>query len=94
MKQLATQAEANRLVREYIATDKSLQYVDVATPMLGADGKPRKESFGPDGLHMNGEGYKLWTSILTPILKEVCAAGEAREVGQALSQGVSFTEHD
>jgi lysophospholipase L1-like esterase len=69
-KLLAIQAEANSLVRDFIATDKLLSYVDVATPMLGPDGQPRPELFGPDGLHMNRSGYELWTSILSPHLKE------------------------
>jgi len=68
-KLLATQAEANALVKEFIAIDKLLSYVDVATPMVGPDGQPRPELFGPDGLHMNRTGYELWTSILTPLLK-------------------------
>ncbi len=69
-KLLATQAEANGLVKGFVATDKLLSYVDVATPMLGPDGQPRPELFGPDGLHMNRAGYELWTTILTPLLKE------------------------
>lgn len=69
-KLLATQAEANALVKDFIATDKLLSYVDVATPMLTSDGQPRPELFGPDGLHMNRTGYELWTSILTPLLKK------------------------
>ncbi len=69
-KLLATAAQANAMVKEFIATDKRLSYVDVATPMLAADGQPRPELFGPDRLHMNRAGYQLWTSILTPLLKE------------------------
>ena len=75
-KLLTTQAEANGLVKDFIATDKLLGYVDVATPMLGADGQPRPELFGPDGLHMNRSGYELWTSILTPLLKEPSGASK------------------
>ena len=69
-KLLLTQTEANGLVKDFIASDKLLSYVDVANPMLGADGQPRPELFGPDGLHMNRTGYELWTSILKPLLKE------------------------
>jgi lysophospholipase L1-like esterase len=43
-------------------------YVDVATPMLGADGEPRPELFIVDGLHMSAEGYALWTTVLKPVL--------------------------
>jgi lysophospholipase L1-like esterase len=60
--------EANRLIAQNIAADPSLHYVDVFTPMLGPDGKPRKELFRWDGLHMVRAGYELWISILKPVL--------------------------
>jgi lysophospholipase L1-like esterase len=47
---------------------EGLAYVDVASPMLGKDGKPRPELFALDGLHLNEKGYALWTSILKPQL--------------------------
>ncbi len=43
-------------------------YVDVATPILGEDGQPRKEFFRDDDLHMNAKGYDAWNKILAPIL--------------------------
>jgi lysophospholipase L1-like esterase len=60
---------ANELIRDFAMRDKRLGYVDADTPMLGPDGKPRPELFKPDGLHLNDEGYKLWASLLTPLLK-------------------------
>jgi len=60
--------EANSLIAQDIAADPSLHYIDVFTPMLGPDGKPRKELFRPDGLHMVRAGYELWISILKPVL--------------------------
>ena len=62
--------ETNRLIAEEIQKDPSLHYVDVFTPMLGTDGKPRKELFRPDGLHMVRAGYELWISILKPMLDQ------------------------
>lgn len=60
--------EANALVRQYIATDPSLTYVDVFTPMLGATGLPRGELFQSDGLHMNAHGYAIWRGLLQPLV--------------------------
>ena len=37
---------ANALIREYVARDKRLTYIDVYAPMIGADGRPREELFG------------------------------------------------
>jgi lysophospholipase L1-like esterase len=56
--------EANRLISEYAKKTKGVEYVDVFTPMLTAEGTPRKELFRDDGLHMNRKGYELWASIL------------------------------
>ena len=46
----------NPLVQEIIARNDGLEYVDTATPMLGPDGRHRKELFLDDGLHMNAAG--------------------------------------
>lgn len=69
--------EANRLIREYAGTEASLTYIDVATPMLGADGAPRTDIFLKDMLHMNRKGYEVWA----PLVKAALEAGatKARE---------------
>lgn len=61
--------EANGLIKSFASHDKHLGYVDVFTPMLDSEGNPRAELFGPDKLHMNPDGYKLWKSIITPYVK-------------------------
>lgn len=66
----AQMREGNDLIRRYTATDKRLLFVDVFTPMLGADGKPRGELFVEDRLHLSAEGYALWRSILLPIVRK------------------------
>ena len=63
----ATRA-ANAMLREDAARDAHLAYVDLFTPMLGRDGRPRAALFGGDGLHMNSEGYALWRRTLKPLL--------------------------
>jgi lysophospholipase L1-like esterase len=59
----------NELIRSYAASDKHLAYIDVFTPMLGQDGKPQPELFGPDGLHMSKQGYSLWRGVIAPYLR-------------------------
>jgi len=51
--------QANALIRSYSSHDKNLLFIDVFTPMLGKDGNPPPELFGPDKLHMNRQGYDL-----------------------------------
>jgi lysophospholipase L1-like esterase len=66
--------EANALVEEFSKSDGRLVYVDAATPMLAPDGQPRPEIFLDDELHMNVAGYRLWTRILAPVLREAMAS--------------------
>ena len=50
---------ANELVRSYAEAHPQVDYVDVFTPMLAADGSPRAELFRKDSLHLNDAGYAL-----------------------------------
>jgi lysophospholipase L1-like esterase len=67
--------EANTLIAADCAADFRLAFVDVWKPMLGADGKPRPELFRDDGLHLNDEGYRLWTDLLRPHIATRSGAG-------------------
>jgi lysophospholipase L1-like esterase len=60
--------EANSLIEEFVKSNPQLTYVDIATPMLGDDGKPRKELFLDDDLHMNEVGYRIWVEVVRPVL--------------------------
>ncbi len=55
---------ANRLIRKQCELIDYLAYADIWTPMLGGDGKPRADLLIKDGLHLNDEGYRLWTQIV------------------------------
>jgi lysophospholipase L1-like esterase len=56
--------EANRLIRTATEKDSLQAFVDIDKPMIGADGRPRKELFLKDGLHLNADGYKLWAKLV------------------------------
>jgi lysophospholipase L1-like esterase len=58
--------ETNRLILRYTGAAENLDYIDVFTPMLDADGRPRAELFRADALHLNGAGYALWKRIIAP----------------------------
>jgi len=66
---VAKMRDANRLIREFCATDDRVGFIDVDGPMLGWDEKPRKELFVADGLHMTDEGYALWTTLVRPFVE-------------------------
>src|SRR6185295_19838364 len=44
---------ANTLISDYVRHQRNMQFIDVFPHMLGADGQPRPEIYGPDRLHMN-----------------------------------------
>jgi lysophospholipase L1-like esterase len=64
----AQQEEANRLVRDYCARERKLQYIDVWTPMLDEERKPDRAFFTSDNLHINEKGYRLWAKIISAAL--------------------------
>lgn len=39
-------------------------YLDVGSSLLAHDGLPDASLFGPDGLHMNAQGYSRWNSLV------------------------------
>lgn len=59
---------ANRLIRNYITTQHDMRFIDVCTPMLTREGKPRPELFLEDHLHMNFRGYEIWIKEIKPYL--------------------------
>lgn len=61
---------ANELIRAYAERTRGLVFIDVFTPMLGSDGKPRPELFVEDGLHLSTEGYRLWRRVISPHVGE------------------------
>jgi lysophospholipase L1-like esterase len=61
---------ANRLIAADCATDSRCTFVDINTPMLAPGGTaPRPELFVQDRLHLNRDGYAIWTKVLAPYLK-------------------------
>jgi lysophospholipase L1-like esterase len=63
-----TMQKTNNLVEEFCKTEELLHYIDIVQPMLDPEGNPRAHLFKWDGIHMNEQGYEIWTSIVKPIL--------------------------
>lgn len=61
---------ANRLIGEDCATDPRCTFVDVATPLLGADGALRPDVYVADGIHLSPAGYAIWARLLAPHLED------------------------
>jgi lysophospholipase L1-like esterase len=62
---------ANRLFKAFAASSKNIHFVDVATPMLQADGRVKPSIFRDDGMHLNAQGYDLWNPIIRHSLAEL-----------------------
>lgn len=61
--------KANELIKAEIKKHRRIQFADLASKMLGADGKPLPNIYVADNLHMNANGYKIWKENLLPFLK-------------------------
>jgi lysophospholipase L1-like esterase len=75
---------ANRLIRDYCACDGRLQYIDIVPPMLDAQGNPRADLYVWDGIHMNAQGYAIWSAVIRPIL--MAQHGSARTARPATAR--------
>lgn len=62
--------ELNEELKKLAEADPRVTYIDVGTPMLGPDGKPRPDIFQRDKLHMNRKGYEIWRDTVRPVLLE------------------------
>jgi lysophospholipase L1-like esterase len=62
--------QTNRLIKDYIATQKNLHFIDLWDAMLTPDGKPREELWVEDRIHPNHDGYLVRVKIMRPLLGE------------------------
>jgi lysophospholipase L1-like esterase len=60
--------DANRRIEEFCRAQNRVQFIDVQTAMLDARRQLRGDLFGWDRLHMNAQGYAIWTAVIKPIL--------------------------
>jgi lysophospholipase L1-like esterase len=60
--------QANALIKSFLKTQKNTSYIDVFTPMLAANKRPRPDIFIEDSLHMNQKGYQIWQKAIKPYL--------------------------
>ena len=69
--------EANaRLAALCRRSPERMTFVDVATPLLGPDGRPRPEMYLADRLHLAAAGYDAWRDALFPVLRDAAERAE------------------
>ena len=55
---------ANELITQEIGRFADYQIIDTTTPLLDVAGRPRRELFEDDGLHLSPAGYRVWQRVL------------------------------
>ncbi len=64
-------ANTNELVKTYSEQHETLHYIDTASALLDENGESREELFIDDKLHLNADGYAVWTSIIRPEMEKM-----------------------
>lgn len=62
--------QANRAIKDYVATQNNLHFIDLWDAMLTPAGKPREELWVEDRVHPNHAGYLVRVKIMRPLLGE------------------------
>ncbi|BAO75380.1 hypothetical protein WPG_1150 [Winogradskyella sp. PG-2] len=62
--------KANNLMKAYCESKDNLYFISTSQEFLNKDQLPRTELFIEDQLHLNREGYKLWSQIIKSNLDE------------------------
>ncbi len=70
---IATVREANRLIARICADDPRLAFVDPTPDLLDGDGRPDPRWFRDDRLHLNAQGYAVWTRHVRPVVERLDA---------------------
>ncbi|MFK7831825.1 MAG: GDSL-type esterase/lipase family protein [Winogradskyella sp.] len=64
-------SKANDLMKTYCETKDNLHFISTSQEFLDENQQPRPELFVEDQLHLNREGYKLWTQIIKSNLDRI-----------------------
>lgn len=81
----------NARLREIALTTPNTYFVATAGDYLDPDGQPRSELFVEDQLHLNSDGYDLWSTLIRRRLDDVLrmrAAYQARQASFTTDSGV------
>ena len=58
----------NKMFEKYCDETENCTYLDVSTELFDVDNNLKYNLFLNDEVHLNEEGYKIWTKIIYPIL--------------------------
>tara|TARA_R110000764_G_scaffold40951_2_gene91667 strand:+ start:2451 stop:5033 length:2583 start_codon:yes stop_codon:yes gene_type:complete len=61
--------ETNLMLSKYFITELNAQYINVFAQMITTDNRPIPELYLSDGLHLNKQGYALWSTAIKKALQ-------------------------
>ena len=72
--------ETNLMLSKYFISELNAQYINVFAQMITTDNRPIPELYLSDGLHLNKQGYALWSSAI----KKALQAADSLELEQQI----------
>ena len=63
--------QGNELVREWCKNHSNTYFIRTDTAFLNSTGEPKEELFISDKLHLNADGYRIWTNIIKRELDKI-----------------------
>jgi hypothetical protein len=63
--------KANMLIQKACKKQNNTYFISTKSYFLNSSGLPKDELFREDRLHLNEEGYKVWTSVIKKELEKV-----------------------
>ena len=63
--------EANEMIKKICEDRRNTYYIDTEQYFLTKSGLPKNELFVEDRLHLNGDGYRIWSGIIKNELNKV-----------------------
>jgi lysophospholipase L1-like esterase len=65
---LPIQIKSNKLIKDYLQTQKDAQFVDIFPLMLDRTGNASPDIVIADSIHLNQKGYLIWETAIRPYL--------------------------
>lgn len=59
------------MIREICEDHRNTHYIDTERYFTNANGLPRAELFLDDRLHLNDEGYRVWSGVIKNELDKI-----------------------
>lgn len=66
--------KANELIKQFCSSNEKLYYIDIVPSMFDQNKNLLPDIFKWDGIHLNQNGYLIWSSVIKPILLDTLSS--------------------